>query len=194
MADEEQKRYTRRSVLGAMAVGAVVAGAAGVGATTLLDDDERSQATGAEGLASTVKIDRTAVAPLARSQHATALLEGGLVLCIGGLSPSGTLASCQVYDPEKNEWYDAAPLSRPRSFHSATPLGDGKVLVLGGLDGNALATASVFDPATDSWSPMKSLETPRYNHAATPLPDGRVVLTGGINLGALAGAEIYQPT
>ena len=191
MAEDESgpARYSRRAVLGAMAASAAVAGVAGAGIATAVDD-------GAAGEAAkpAPTFDRTAVTPLPRSQHATALLTGGLVLCIGGVSPDGTLASCQVYDPDKDEWYDAAPLARPRAFHSATPMADGKVLVLGGLHGgDALSLASVFDPATDEWTRSKPLATPRYNHAATPLPDGRVVLTGGFHLGPLTTAEIYEP-
>jgi hypothetical protein len=193
MADEEDgggpARYSRRAVLGAMAASAVVAGVAGAGVAAAVDDDDAGEPAG-----SAPKIDRTPVAPLPRSQHATALLAGGLVLCIGGASPDGTLASCQVYDPDEDEWYDAAPLARARALHSATPMADGRVLVLGGRDGtDALAIASVFDPATDEWTRSKPLATPRYHHAATPLPDGRIVLTGGFHLAPLTAAEIYEP-
>ena len=193
MADGDATRYSRRAVLTAMVAGAAVAGAAGVGVGSVFGDEEDEGRSDAGGSAGAFKLDRTPVAPLARSQHATAVLTGGLVLCIGGISPNGTLASCQVYDPDEDEWYDAAPLARPRSFHSATPIDGGKVLVLGGLDGEALSVASVFDPATDEWSRVKPLATPRFNHAATALPDGRIVLTGGFHQGPLTAAEIYEP-
>ena len=183
------ERYSRRAVLGAVVATAAVAGVAGAGIASAVDDESEG-----EPALPAPKFDRTPVTPLPRSQHATAVLAGGLVLCIGGVSPDGTLASCQIYDPDKDEWYDAAPLARPRSFHSATPMADGKVLVLGGLDGDdALAIASVFDPVTDEWTRSKPLATPRYTHAATPLGDGRVVLTGGYHLGPLVAAEIYEP-
>ena len=187
--DAEVPRYTRRGVLTAVTGTAVAAGLVGFGTRMAVDADDN----GAPGSVA-IKLDRTAVEPLARSRHATALLPGGLVLCIGGEGTGGTLASCQVFDSDTGEWYDAAPLSRPRSWHSATPLDGGKVLVLGGQsDGAPLALASIFDPGTDSWSPAKPLATPRFNHAATALTDGRVVLTGGFGYGPIAGAEIYDP-
>jgi hypothetical protein len=185
-------RFTRRTVIGAMAATAAVAGGAGVAAGKMWADDGGSGAVPASS-SRTVKIDRTPVTPFPRAQHATALLAGGLVLCIGGVSPDGTLASCQVYNPENDEWYDASPLARPRSWHSATPMQDGRILVLGGNDNGALTIASIFDPATNEWTRGEPLKTPRYNHAATPLPDGRVVLTGGLDTVPLVRAEIYDP-
>jgi hypothetical protein len=141
-----------------------------------------------------VKLDKTKVAAFPRSQHATALLPGGLILLIGGLGGSGMLTSCQVYDPDDDAWYDAAPLARARGLLSATPTGDGNVLCLGGFDGsNPLGVGSVFDPAKDVWESVKPLTTPRYHHAAQTLDDGRVVVTGGFNAGPLATPEIYEP-
>ena len=199
MADEEggtasPVRVSRRGVLvgGAATVAALGAGV-GIGRSTAVDDGDRAGGRGVEVATSKLKFERVAVEPLPRSQHATAVTSDGLILCIGGVSANGELASCQVYDPESEEWYDAAPLASPRSWHSATPLRDGRVLVLGGFDGtSALSIASVFDPAKDEWSRAKPLASPRYMHAATALPDGRVVLTGGFNGGPLVAAEIYE--
>jgi hypothetical protein len=133
------------------------------------------------------------VLPIARSEHATALLPGGKVLVIGGMSAAGPLVSCQVYDPDEDAWYDAAPLATPRSLHSATHVQSGEVLVLGGYRGAALHLASFYDPIRDRWESGAPLLIPRYRHAAQELPDGRIVLTGGFNIGLLSEPEVYLP-
>ncbi|MFN2506291.1 MAG: kelch repeat-containing protein, partial [Acidimicrobiales bacterium] len=86
---------------------------------------------------------------------------------------------------------------------TATPLGNGKVLVAGGCVGTAIgecapATASeLYDPATGRWSATGALLTARMFHTATLLPDGRVLVVGGsvapLDEG-FSSAEIYDPT
>ena len=134
----------------------------------------------------------TAVEPLARVDHATCLLPGGRILVVGGTGIGGALASCQIYDVNDDTWYDAAPLSRARGAHTATPISGNNVLVLGGYNHGALAMASLYDPIKDTWQPAAPLRQPRYRHNAQTLPDGRVVLTGGYYLGMLSQPEIYQ--
>ncbi|MBL9114582.1 MAG: twin-arginine translocation signal domain-containing protein [Verrucomicrobiaceae bacterium] len=134
----------------------------------------------------------TAVEPFARVDHATCLLPGGRILVVGGTGVGGALASCQIYDVNDDTWYDAAPLSRARGAHTATPISGNNVLVLGGYNHGALAMASLYDPIKDTWQPAAPLRQPRYRHNAQTLPDGRVVLTGGYHLGMLSQPEIYQ--
>src|SRR4051794_17998554 len=70
-------------------------------------------------------------------------------------------------------------LATPRNGHTATMLGSGKVLVVGGLtNGNPLASAELYDPATGTWSATGSLTTARFAHTATLLPNGKVLVAG----------------
>jgi len=88
------------------------------------------------------------------------------------------------------------PMLAARDSHTATLLPDGKVLIAGGGDRNAvLASAELFDPATGGFSETGSMTTPRGAHEATLLLNGKVLITGGMDgrHNLLASAEIYDP-
>jgi MYXO-CTERM domain-containing protein len=81
-----------------------------------------------------------------------------------------------------------------RSFHAATLLGDGSVLLSGGQskDGALLASFEVFSP-TEGSKQTGVLVQARARHTATRLPDGRVLLVGGRNeTGALDSIELWE--
>ena len=81
-----------------------------------------------------------------------------------------------------------------RAAHTATLLGNGKVLVAGGFGGDesSLASAEIFDPATNSFSFANNMSVARAGHSATALPDGKVLIAGGYNGNYLESAEIYD--
>jgi len=95
---------------------------------------------------------------------------------------------------------DRRPLDadRPRpaghaSDHTATPLSDGSVLVVGGGDrGGVPYTTAVdrYDPGGDRWIAAGTLQAARSRHTATRLLDGRVLVAGGYGLGSDT-AEIF---
>ena len=95
---------------------------------------------------------------------------------------------------------ETGTMANPRAAHTATLLGDGRVLVAGGCTeqgcevGEGSATAELYDPASRRFRPAGRMATARAGHTATPLPDGRVLLAGGWS-GArqLSTAEVYDP-
>jgi Kelch motif len=91
-------------------------------------------------------------------------------------------------------WAPAGSMSTGRFGHTATLLGNGKVLVAGGYPG-AKSSAELYDPATNTWTLTGSMNTPRYKHTATLLDNGTVLVTGGYSGSAyLSSAELYDPT
>ena len=61
---------------------------------------------------------------------AAAALPDGLVVVAGGRDPEGGLVSqIGVYDPATGTWADGGQLIEARAGHTATTLGDGRVLL-----------------------------------------------------------------
>ena len=141
------------------------------------------------------------------------LLPNGKVLIAGGslfLDGSSPLGSAEVYDPATGNFLVAgAPLgctqktmSDLRYHHTATLLGNGKVLLAGGTttgaDLGAVATTDLYDTASDCFiylGPNTHLLTARSLHTAALLPSGKVLIAGGLasNSSTLSSAEIFDP-
>jgi len=89
-----------------------------------------------------------------------------------------------VIDPA---WSSTTTPVRLRNGHTATVLGDGRVLIAGG-DGTS--SAETFDTVTGRFRPTGSMSVARGDAAATLMGDGRVLVVGGGN----SSAEIYDPS
>ncbi|MEO8230497.1 MAG: hypothetical protein ABI628_12150, partial [Chloroflexota bacterium] len=133
-----------------------------------------------------------------RSAFATTLLRDGRVLVAGGWDQVGgatDFGSVEVFDPATGYFVAVGDLLTVRRSPTAALLADGRVLLVGGYDGNTVvATAEVFDPATGRSTAAGSLLTERQNAVASTMTDGRVVVIGGSNLvGDPLSTEIYDP-
>ena len=128
--------------------------------------------------------------------HRTAtLLPDGRVLMTGGdddyYLADNVIPDAEVYDPTSGAFTATRSMATARTGHTATLLPNGKVLVVGGSDGDhALASAESYDPVAGAFTSAGSMSKARDGNTATPLPDGRVLICGGATD---ASAEIYTP-
>lgn len=144
-----------------------------------------------------------------RWQHTATLLPDGRVLLVGGtgfpasaltfpVPPGQILANAEIYDPGDGSFtLLAAQLPQPTCWHSATLLGNGLVLIAGGMSSSTayLTTALLFDPATAQFAVLQPMLTARARHAAVLQRDGSVLMAGGFTTGGTAtnAAELFQP-
>jgi DNA-binding CsgD family transcriptional regulator len=132
-------------------------------------------------------------------------LADGRVLVAGGQGGQrGTtaLATAEVYDPASGTWDPVDDMRDARADASAMLLGNGKVLVFGGIIGNGLeeddvtASAELFDASTEEWSATGSRSVASYHALAARLDNGDVLAVGGATLvgtsSELAPVERYD--
>jgi hypothetical protein len=137
--------------------------------------------------------------------EAATLLDGkGRVLVVGGNDAMGDLESDMVhaFDPVTGQWTLLQPMAEIRTFHTATLLPGGLVLVAGGpffgRDPAGVLDAEIYDPGGERPRAPRGggMSFPRFGHTATALPGGRILIAGG--RGAFDGqvvpaAELFDP-
>lgn len=135
----------------------------------------------------------------ARADFTATLLLDGTVLVAGGDSAlvDGKVPGAELYHPTTRSWTATGAmidLGTGRHAHTAVLLPNGKVLVVGGTNGNA--PPELYDPSSRSWSSLGCAvgiefaeglcDDPREWATAVLLADGRVLVTGEL------GAALYD--
>jgi len=116
-----------------------------------------------------------------------------LAPCLIALSMGMTFAATTF------DWAFTGELAIARGRHTANLLGDGRVLVTGGVvedpSNSVTDTAELYDPASGTWTNTGNMTQRRQYHTATTLADGTVLVAGGFGPDdTLANAELYQPS
>ncbi len=148
----------------------------------------------------------------------TTIPSTGQVLISGGEGNFAGSSAAEAWDPTQQQFVTTGPMTLDRGFHSATLLGNGNVLIAGGVTaiesgqptgGSIVSSAELFNPGTGVFTSTASFcveppESPvakgcmnsdRAGHTATLLDSGKVLLAGGFNgTQILKTAEIYDPS
>jgi len=127
----------------------------------------------------------------------------------GTLMPDGRILYCHdtddpvIFDPATGAKFIPRGSGSAQGCHATTVLLDGRVLFVGGQDGEDPGTfrrgvpwVKAYDPATDTWERWPDLNVPRWYPTITRLPDGRLLVTGGgmpPDAARTDTAEIYDP-
>lgn len=163
----------------------------------------------------------SAVAPMStpRSQHSATLLASGRVFVAGGVSmlnvtdPIGSVASAlgstELYDPATNTWSSGPNLPKPRLWHGATKLNDGRVLITAGVEvtsvfglpvPSVVSDCRFYNPGTNTLSSAPSIPGDRATHAQLLLSNGNVAVIGGatgnillLQVNPISTCRIYNP-
>lgn len=123
---------------------------------------------------------------------------------IGGLLAQVAQKTTEIYDPLTDGFLAGPTMTTERSLHTVTQLGNGRWLLVGGVDrlNDPQTACEVFDPGADAFTAVAPMNDPRTGHTATLLPNGKVLVTGGLSdlnptpnpiLSTLKSTEIYDP-
>jgi hypothetical protein len=178
----------------------LVAGGYNAKASAVTSAELYNPATGKWALTGSMNIAR-------HGQQATLLPNGDVLVTAGTLAVTLTSFS-ELYNPATGQWSASGGLGGCNAtdgclYSTAILLGDGDVLVAGGLIGSpsnprATAAAILYDPATNAWTTTGSMTTRRDLQTANLLTDGQVLVAGGEDFAShkvtlLASAELYTP-
>jgi hypothetical protein len=121
-------------------------------------------------------------------------LADGRVLFTGGLdlTTGQPTTGAAVYDPVTQQT-TTLTMAAPRAGHGASLMGNGRVLITGGLAAFDLtnplslftgiqATTEIFDPVTNTFTVGPNMLEARALHSSTTLTNGQVLIAGGITL------------
>jgi hypothetical protein len=182
-----------------LSTGKVLISGGKAGSTTLMTAELYDPTMGTTG-----SWAQTGSLKAARYGHRATLLTqlaNGKVLVSGGFNGSASLSSAELYNPGTSPttgtWtLTTHSLNTARYFHTATLLQNGKVLVVGGLNGTtALLSAELYDPATAAPSKRNANESEPADAASTfgAGNAGTMPMSGDVDGSGMDTLGLYNP-
>ena len=93
-------------------------------------------------------------------------------------------------------WTNLASMSKRRLYFSSQVLRDGRVLIIGGENGNGTSSAEIYDPLINTWTllfpPLGGAGTLYSDGNSEILPDGKVMVSKFYGPGFYR-TEVYDP-
>jgi hypothetical protein len=130
------------------------------------------------------------------------LVKDGTVLIAGGRDAEDVfdafpLNNAELFNPGTGTFTATGLMTQFRYGHTADLLNNGKVVLTGGNNGDAVWDAELFDPTTGTFSATSPMNSPRVHHTATLLNDGTLLVAGGFSFfptsGGFATADVFDP-
>ena len=149
----------------------------------------------------------TRAAPMTtpRIEASALLLRTGEVLVAGGASSAanqdGSFDTAELYDPRTDRWRPTPKMAAAHAGADSAVLGDGNVLLAGGLDyqggyGIAVQATDLYNPAHNTWSSGPPLLVARGQAGGALLGNGSFLVVGGTsrsNARSESTAELLDP-
>lgn len=145
-----------------------------------------------------------------KNYYSLTKLSNNMLLIAGGMSYNDYSKEAFIINLKNKEIIPAGKLNHHRSWHTATLLKDGSVLLTGGQTGlltpkskqageyeERTKRAEVYNPTTKKFSDVGEMNVPRHNHSTILLPSGKVLIVGGssttIEKADTKNIEVYDP-
>ncbi|CAF0931006.1 unnamed protein product [Adineta steineri] len=126
-----------------------------------------------------------------RAEHTSAVIDDGSssttkVLLVGGQDTAGKLATGDVFDSRTHVFTAVTNnMTSARCYHTATAIGNGYVLLAGGINNASveLDSLELYNSSSNLFVPLSArLSTGRSHHTATYIPSIQAVLfVGGLS-------------
>ena len=120
--------------------------------------------------------------------HTATLLTNGMVLLAGGSGNDASLgdfypilASAELYDPAAGTFAATASMNAARTWHTATLLNNGMVLMAGGY---GLSSAELYEPATLTPPNLESIAVTPVTSTLSPGGTQQFIATGTFSDGS----------